>query len=169
MSLIRLNIRMVFVPKGCCLTPVKRCKVKLPLKRKETYLRSTVSTALSPADWHRKGYMNAPARENTWEQRQAPFFTFPTSFLTFICNHLHTAFLLLNANCSWTLTPWLWQHLLAHLPYTEEFVTIANINSVYSVADKWAVKICSWQLFVKEGLNLGGIFLFISSILLNLV
>lgn len=169
MSLTHLNIQMVFIPKGCCLISVKCCNVKLPLKRKETYLRSTVNMALLPADRHWKGYMNAPARENTWEQRQATFFTFPLSFLIFIGNHLHTAFLLLNANCSWTLTPWLWQHLLAHLPYTEEFVSIANINSVYSVADKWAVKICSWQLFVKEGLNLGGIFLFISSILLNLV
>lgn len=139
-SLIHLNIQVFSVPKGSCLIPVKCCNVELPLKRKETYLRSTVSTALLPADRHWNGYMNAPAGENTWEQWQATFFTFPLSFLIFICNNLHRAFLLLNTNCSWTLTPWLWQHLLAHLPYTEEFVCTANINSVYSVADKWAVK-----------------------------
>ena len=51
-SLIRLNIQMVFVPKGCCLISVKCCNVKLPLKRKETYLRSTVSMAVLPADRH---------------------------------------------------------------------------------------------------------------------
>lgn len=169
MSLIHLNTWMFFVPKGSCLVSVKCCSVELPLKRKETYFRSAVSTALLPADRRWNGYMNASARENTWEQWQTTFFTFPLPFLIFICNNLHRAFLLLNTNCSWTLTPWLWQHLLAHLPYTEEFVSTANINSVYSVADKWAVKICSWQLFVKEVLNLGGILLFISSILLNLV
>lgn len=56
-----------------------------------------------------------------------------------------------------------------HLTHTEEFVSTANINSLYAVADKWAVKTCSWQLFVKEVLSLGGISLFISSILLNLL
>lgn len=64
-SLICLNIGMDFVPKGCCLISVKCCNVKLPLKRKETYLRSTVSVALQPADRHCKGYMDAPAQENT--------------------------------------------------------------------------------------------------------
>lgn len=140
MSLIRLTIYITFVPKDCCLTSMECCNVQLPLKTKYTYLRSTVSMALYPADRHWKGYTNAPARENTWEQRQATFFTFQLSLLIFICNNLHTAFLLLNTNHSWALTPWLWQHLLPHLTHTEEFVSTANINSLYSVADKWVVK-----------------------------
>lgn len=121
MSLIRLTIYITFVPKDCCLTSMECCHVQLPLKTKYTYLRSTVSMALYPADRHWKGYTNAPTRENTWEQRQATFFTFQLSLLIFICNNLHTAFLLLNTNHSWALTPWLWQHLLPHLTHTEEF------------------------------------------------
>ncbi len=48
-------------------------------------------------------YLGAPGRESTGQQRRARFFTFPLSFLIFVCNHLHTALLLLNTNCSWTL------------------------------------------------------------------
>lgn len=44
---------------------MKCCNVELPLKRKKTSLKSSVSMALLPADRHGKGYTNAPARENT--------------------------------------------------------------------------------------------------------